>query len=243
MSNAVLQDPRQRRLFSQRDLKDLFTLKADTGSVRAGGDGFTETSEVTKGGVVGPDEELSEETSKDNEETLKKVMKSKGLAGIFDHGFVEGDNRRKSASVLEMEEQAKRVAREAVSALRESVATQDRFEPTWTGSEKTESRFGPSRVNTNSDSGARNGSSGLLASLRKRSEMVQTAGGDLSVEEGKKYTGLLARVKDYVRRRHPTTDELLEEFKTVSSSDVAIFRRLLKSVATLDKGRWYLKAK
>ena len=49
LSNRVLQDPRQRRLFSQRDLRDLFTLKADTGSVRSGGDGATDTAAYTQG--------------------------------------------------------------------------------------------------------------------------------------------------------------------------------------------------
>jgi DNA excision repair protein ERCC-6 len=49
LANKVLQDPRQRRLFSQKYLKDLFTLKADNGSVISGGDGLTKTSELTKG--------------------------------------------------------------------------------------------------------------------------------------------------------------------------------------------------
>eukprot|EP00957_Ditylum_brightwellii_P212233 15367115-Ditylum_brightwellii.AAC.1 len=49
VTNQVLQDPRQRRLFSQRDLRDLFTLKADVGSVAKGGDGCTETAAITKG--------------------------------------------------------------------------------------------------------------------------------------------------------------------------------------------------
>lgn len=109
LSNKILQDPRQRRLFSHRDLKDLFTLKADAGSVRSGGDGLTETGAMTKGvGVVAPDDEPAEESSQDNEEILKKVMKSKGLAGVFDHHFLEHDSSRKSATVREMEDQAKR---------------------------------------------------------------------------------------------------------------------------------------
>ncbi|EED95784.1 rad54-like protein, partial [Thalassiosira pseudonana CCMP1335] len=42
ITNQVLQDPKQRRLFSQKDLKDLFTLKAD--SIDS-----TETGDITKG--------------------------------------------------------------------------------------------------------------------------------------------------------------------------------------------------
>jgi len=77
LSNKVLQDPRQRRLFSQKDLRDLFTLKHDGGSIGSGGDGITETVEMTKGdGAVDIDDpqEL-------DDKTLKDVMKSKGRPG------------------------------------------------------------------------------------------------------------------------------------------------------------------
>lgn len=89
----MLQDPRQRRLFSQRDLRDLFALKADTGSLRGGGDGATDTAQFTRGiGVVDPTTDVGnnedgigdDDVKDDNEDTLKTVMKSKGLAGVFD---------------------------------------------------------------------------------------------------------------------------------------------------------------
>jgi len=240
LSNSVLQDPRQRRLFSQRDLRDLFSLKADTGSVRSGGDGWTETSEATKGvGVVDPDEEIAEETSKDNEATLRKVMRSKGLAGVFDHGHVEHDPTRKTATIREMEDQAKRVAREAVSALRRSVTSQHPFEP--------ESRFGSSvghpigAFGRGRSLASGTGSSGLLGAIRQRNDAVESNGSNAPPsDEAKQYAKLLARIEDYVRRRQPTTDELLKEFDAIPNSDVAVFRRLLKSVASLEHGRWHL---
>jgi len=53
LTNQVLQDPKQRRLFSQKDLKDLFTLQPDTKSISEGGSGVTETGDVVRGsGVV-----------------------------------------------------------------------------------------------------------------------------------------------------------------------------------------------
>lgn len=237
LSNAVLQDPRQRRLFSQRDLKDLFTLKADTGSVGGGADGLTETSEATKGvGVVGHDE-ATDGAMKDDEDTLRDIMKSKGLAGIFDHGVVEEDSRRKSTTVREMEEQAKRVARDAVKALRRSVTQNDRT---------TDSRFGSFTSSSVGAVGSGKGqptamsSSSLLSSLRQKKEAIQS---DVSVPkpDDKDYSKLLSRIEAFVRRRRPTTDELLKEFdKLVPDSDVAIFRRLLKSIASCDNGRWHL---
>lgn len=251
LSNKVLQDPKQRRLFSQRDLRDLFTLGQDTGSVRSGGDGITETSKVTRGiGVVDAEADLSEETENDdNVATLKKVIKSQGLAGIFDHHSVEADHKRKSTTVREMEEHAKRVSKEAVEALKQSVSTSDRFAPTWTGSNETRpSRFGPSTGAGNvagvmvqnpgpSVASGPMASSNLLASLRTRTATVESDG---KSEPDKQYTQLLARLKEFVRQFRPTTDEILNEFSGIPDTEVAIFRGLLKSVARINNGRWYL---
>jgi DNA excision repair protein ERCC-6 len=250
LSNKVLQDPRQRRLFSQRDLKDLFTLKADTGSVRSGADGLTETGAATKAvGVVDPDVEPAKEASRDDSETLKTVLKSKGLAGVFDHHFVDPDSCRKSVTVREMEDQAKRVAREAASALSQSMASQRQFTPTWTGSNETApSRFGASSssrkglaTGPGSGSTGLGSSSSLLASLRQRNAAVKSGGAtDPPSEEAKKYAMLLSRIRQFVSLRRPSTDQILQEFDSESNRDAAIFRRLLKSVASVEKGRWYL---
>jgi len=159
VTNQVLQDPKQRRLFSQKDLRDLFTLKADTGSISKGGDGFTETGQITKGGGVYnvDDDKDSSSDHPDNGNTLEAVMKSRGLAGVFDHDFIDKPNAtKKSRTVQEMEDQAKRVAQKAVRALRESTTEQDSFTPTWTGSAATETgRFGV--VSTNAAPAAAGG--------------------------------------------------------------------------------------
>ena len=271
LSNRILQDPRQRRLFSQKDLKDLFTLKEDGGSVIAGSEGLTETGELTKGeGYVDPDEEpTSDSLANDDGETMKTILKSKGLAGVFDHHVVEMDESRKSSAIRDMEAKARRIAREALSALEESVANQDKFSPTWTGSVETEQhgRFGESNSERcppksassafgSADSaglsrshltGAGISSTSLLSSLRQRNDDIKTGGrlpnNSSSTTRVKEYTELLARIRTFVRRRIPTTDELLDEFSSVPNYDAAIFRRLLKSVAILDRGRWRLKPK
>lgn len=247
-----MQDPKQRRLFSQRDLRDLFTLTADTGSIRSGADGITETSKVTRGvGVVDGVADLSDEND-DNEVTLKKVMKSQGLAGIFDHHSVEPNHKRKSTTAREMEEHAKRVAKEAANALQRSVASSDPSVPTWTGSDETKpGRFGPSR-SVGFRAPARHlpaaalgsgsvTSSSLLASLRQRNSAIESGGKSEAPDDATlQYSFLLGRLKEFVRRRQPSTEEILKEFENVPDSDVAIFRRLLKSVASIGNGRWSL---
>lgn len=225
MSNRVLQDPRQRRLFSQHDLRDLFTLKADTGSVRNGGEGLTQTAAHTQGiGIVDPEDDDAKD---DNGDTLKTVMQSKGLAGVFDHHFVEHDTSRKSTTVREMEAKAKEVARAAVSALRQSVADDQANEV---------QRFGAGGMVAGGAS-----SKSLLANLRQRNSAISNEGPGQD-SETQKYAKLLATLKEYVRRRRPTTDEILAEFESsVLKSDAAVFRRLLKTVAVLQSGQWRLK--
>jgi len=149
LTNQVLQDPRQRRMFSQKDLRDLFTLKPDSGDVSKGGDGVTETGEIARGrGVIHPDSHKKDQpdASKDDHDTLESLMKTKGLAGIFDHDYVEKPTK-KSISAREMEDQAKKAASDAVKSLMKSAVTRDQsqsFAPTWTGSKETEEpkRFG-----------------------------------------------------------------------------------------------------
>lgn len=222
LSNRVLQDPRHRRLFSQKDLKDLFTLKADNGAILSGGGGMTETSQMTKGaGYVDPQEEGSSDNEKDDGEIMKNVLRSKGLAGIFDHGAVESNDMNKRQSVREMEDKAKNIAREALQNLSQSVRGQDTFNP--------ESRFGGHAAQ----------SSGLLSTIAQRTGEINDSTAVSKSGDMKQYTKLLKDLQEFVRLNIPTTDEILEEFATqVSSFDAAVFRRLLKSVAILKNGRW-----
>mmetsp|Transcript_4359 Transcript_4359/g.10213 ORF Transcript_4359/g.10213 Transcript_4359/m.10213 type:complete len:1276 (+) Transcript_4359:56-3883(+) len=254
LSNKVLQDARQRRLFSQKDLKDLFSLKADGGSVISGGDGLTETGELTKGdGYVDPDEDPAVEDPNDDGETLRTVLKSKGLAGVFDHGMIENNKSSKKTSVREMEVKAKRIAKEAAAALETSMSGTRAFTPTWTGSEETQGgRFGsgaasPFPVARSPSAGAgvvastaKSSSGNLLASIRNRNTMLKSSG-EQTENSTKQYTDLLKRIRDFVKHQIPTTDEILDHFESVPNYDAAIFRRLLKSIATFRNGRWRLK--
>ena len=59
VADRISQEPRQRRLCSQRHQKDLFILKTDIDSVSRGGEGLTETGDITKGaGVLDPDDDV-----------------------------------------------------------------------------------------------------------------------------------------------------------------------------------------
>jgi len=194
LSNSVLQNSKQRRLFTNKDLKDLFSLKADNGSIVGGNDGMTETSELTKGdGYVDPDDEkfVSDDQQGDGE-TMKTVLKSKGLAGIFDHDVVEGKSKDKRASVREMEEKAKKIAREALRNLQQSV-TED------TPPTDQESRFG----------GGNASSSNLLSSIAERNSEIRNAATFCIVDESKQNVKLLKDLQKFVGSHTPSTSEIL----------------------------------
>ena len=134
-------------MFSQKDLRDLFTLKPDC-SYSSTEDGFTETGELTKGrGVINIDDvnesDEIDDDAKDNKNTLDEVLKSKGLAGIFDHDVVDKPFAKKSLTAQEIEQQAKKAASRAAKILAESSHQISAFVPTWTGTdETTPQRFG-----------------------------------------------------------------------------------------------------
>lgn len=241
MTNQILQDPKQRRLFSQKDLRDLFTLKVDSNNT-------TETGELTKGGGV---MEISHSTDLihddkesqpcDNNSTLKVVIKSKGICGVFDHDFVEEPSAgKKPLSVIEIEDNARKLAMKAVLALKASSQNQKCFEPTWTGSEET-------RPYERVDKQPMSSSTSLIANLQNRRVQIASNGqsgleGPVQDAETAKYSGLLLRMKNYIRRTMagPTTRELLAEFKDVPNCDAAVFRSLLRSIATIKDGKWIL---
>lgn len=268
LTNKVLHDPRQKRLFSQKDLHDLLTLQPDNGKAGAGGESIETTERLAKasrndGGAGTVD---TSAVSQDDGETLKSVLKSKGLAGVFDHNFVDPSGiTNKSASIREMEEQAKKIAQEAAEALRSSVEDDDAnaFNPTWTGA--PESRFGggnngrPERrgsgasfggagtAGVRSAGGGLKSSGSLLASIRQQNEAIKSGGTRRpSLDTGSsgkngKYTKLMIRIRDYVRRHSPTSEDLLDEFSNVPECDAAIFKRLLTSVAMVEQGKWTLR--
>ena len=59
----------------------------------------------------------------DESDTLGAVMKSKGLCGVFDHDFVENtSSKKKSLSVIEMEENATKVCGRRTRQLKKPLA-------------------------------------------------------------------------------------------------------------------------
>lgn len=170
-------------MFSQKDLRDLFTLKSDSNN-GSNGDGVTETGALTKGrGVYHIDDvnkdSIDDEEEAENKNTLEEVLKSKGLAGIFDHDIVDKPFAKKSLTAQETEQQAKRAASRAAKILAQSCQESQPFVPTWTGNSQ---RFGG--VTNNSISDRKSQSSTNVASFDGGFGGAKSAGIDYSASSG-----------------------------------------------------------
>jgi hypothetical protein len=134
-----------------------------------------------------------------------------------------------------MEEQAREAARRAAAALQHSVAAERAAAP-------RASRFGPSRGSSSSAAASASSSGGLLAALRQRQSAVESGGLRApEPDEGTRVRArLLAQIKEFVGRRGPSTDQVLERFEGSPGFDLAEFRALLQSAARLEGGRWAL---
>lgn len=138
------------------------------------------------------------------------------------------------------------VALNAAAALQKSLENQSKFQPTFTGSEETRPSFSGNRMAS---------SNSLLANLKgKRIEIANASkppprhqlSNAPAVLSDDKYAHLLQRIQKFIRckaaaGKAPSTRELLNAFKDVPDSDAAVFRNLLKSVASINNGHWTLK--
>ncbi|CAM9248775.1 unnamed protein product [Chrysoparadoxa australica] len=254
MTNRVLKDPKQRRLFSSSELRDLFTLGPD-----GAGEGATETGDLfgegEAAGTEGPDgatagaddEDGAEKEATDDGQVLKALFdESLPLTSVFKHDLAEGETGAYEAA-REVEKQADAIARQALEELRRSAETipGNGFAPTWTGRNGGAAAAGPKRfgrVSNVSDGGSAGAaaalrSAALLQRLRETQERSAAAADGVSSSSGNDeyYRGLVLRLQAaFGVGREPkelTTQELLQRFGDVPDKHAAVFKQLLMSVA------------
>ena len=142
---------------------------------------------------------------------------------------------------------AYQVAINAAAALQKSLENHSKFQPTFTGSEETRPSLSGNRMSS---------SNSLLANLQnKRIEIAnaskppprqQQSSNAPTVLSDDKYVDLLRKIERFIRcktaaGKAPSTRDLLNAFRDVSDNDAAVFRNLLKSIASIKNGHWTLK--
>lgn len=149
LTNKVLTDPRQKRFFQTKDLRELFTMGKEYGQedtetarifrqVDAEVDPDRQPEQQELAGEPGPgaaaaDAVAGAEAGGEDESRLLRELLDGGVHSALDHAKIEGANDPERIS---LEREAARLAQQAAEALRASrlaVAQLPVHAPTWTG--------------------------------------------------------------------------------------------------------------
>ncbi|CAN8076227.1 unnamed protein product [Agarophyton chilense] len=255
MTNKVLSDPRQRRFFKPKDIKDLFTLVEDDENGTETGDIFSgtnakevkaskannfskandlrEVAEVNTGEAEASGTNAPEDGNAKLLNSLLENLADGQLSSTMNHdAILNAGNEGKDVSVIEYE--ANKIAREAMEELKRSARRRRRTGigvPTWTGKSGL-----AGYVNRPS----RNGQSRASALLSKIAQREGGAAMNPGATDSKPSALLLDLVEFFKGRgRQCSSAEVVESFKSRvqnSAESLQQFKSLLKQIATLVKG-------
>lgn len=265
LSNKVLKDPNQKRVFKLSELNDLFTFgndddeeyyrnpKADTRVVKRRkpeGDDFADIAGVDRLEKFNTGDKDDEKES-DESRLLGGILEGNGISiqkDKMDGTFSGGDSR---ASMVQ--KQAEKVANEAVQNLLKSrkLARLNKIgTPTWTGSRGVAGKVTKSQPRKIGKGGF--GSADVLKNLKEKKAIkenpVEAVKGTFSaniVENKEKIAEdvrqFLKNQKGYFAKSKDIIDRL--NFSMENDSDVRLVRSILREIANWDKGRagWVLR--
>jgi len=221
VSNSILQDPRQRRLFSKMDLMKLFSLKCEEDCKINVPQHQIMASRTTSKGQIKQSININE----DNGNTLSELFLGKGITGVFDHDVLDKPYLEKSLVERDVECIAKRIAKKSAKILQES---SDRL------LEGRVSDFQHTPI-----SGA-----DILKKIQMRKDTLQTQTQQHIQEKSTEKQQLSIQIRSYLRDfpfQGPTTPEIMEYFSKNVQANESFFRKTLKSIATIQNGTWLLK--
>jgi len=269
LSNKVLKDPKQRRFFKSRDLKDLFTLGADDGIAMETAGYFEDSqshftpknelkaqSESSIRGIArteeyDPTNEIDKEkleAKKESQEPLQNLLKTAGVVSTFNNDKIM-DVTRPENHIIQKE--ANRVAERALAALRQSKLDTQKASAgtlTWTGRSGI---AGKPQPKANADSSKPSALS-LLSAMNVRSgvkpaDTIEVAPSIL--DDPSNQESLITRIISYLNAHdgQARSDVMLEalQIKLEDHRQAAVYRSMLRGVAVFTKsgagGVWDLK--
>lgn len=270
LTNKILSDPRQRRFFKRKDIKDLFTLGDDqeagteTGDLFAG-TGASEVFGTQHDRADRADDGASDEILPDasgggaggDTALLKQLFDNAdehGLQSSIDHdAVIQAGQTTQDADVIVYE--AEKVAARAVQEVQRSGRERQRDNvnvPTWTG---RSGAAGVPRPRLGSSSGSESRSAMLLKKLKGGHDGALPTQADsprVSTLEG---ADLMQEIITFLRQRAgvASTEAIIDHFDSRVSKEESgfpIFRAMLKKVAVLKKSvesarpsQWVLRDK
>ena len=229
LSNKILEDPKQRRFFKSNDLYDLFSLGNDGSSNETqelfenAGENVASSSTSVAAGIVSTTDFQDPAVPADEQDHILTDLL--GVDTILQHDKIVSAAAPESVLI---EKEATRIANHAVNALKQS--TESINQATISMPQNSSTKAGTS-------------SYALLANLKRRQQ------GALDDNVFTDPTDLLNKIIRYLKSRNgyrAESDQLVSKFKnTLTKQDSALFRKLLKSVATMQRrrdgtGEWVL---
>lgn len=258
MTSKVLSDPRQRRFFKPKDMRDLFQLGNETEEGTETGDIFAGTGakEITRPSFQN---QMETENGQDGTEPTEEHHENKpetGTAGLLNslledlgggqlHSTINHDAVLGAGSEVKdrdlMEYEADKVAEEAMKEISRSAQQRRRqgvAVPTWTG------RSGlAGLVTSKNNPGQSNGSTAasLLQKMRRREGIASPLKGTTQNTSLTQSGSLLHDVILFLRTRRgqATSATLVDHFRErvdKTPEGLQTFKSLLKRVARLVKG-------
>jgi DNA excision repair protein ERCC-6 len=240
MSDAILKNPKQRRIFKAKELADLFSF--DEAAAAGGAD--SETANLfahlhTHLSPPEPDGAAAAEEPCDDGDILTALLASNGVARAMDHDAIAA-NAKAPAGDARCDGEAQRIARAAVLAVdasrmssREGAAV---WVPTWTGRSGAAGAPGgaarhPSGMVSSAD---------MLAGARLRAAATAAAGrerpGAVGGARGPESGGVVRQIAAFLRSRggRASSEAVLREFEScVPAGEAAAFKAALRAAATL----------
>lgn len=251
LTNKVLSDPRQKRFFKPKNIRDLFKLTDGIGEGTETGDIFsgTRAKEIT-GSNKDPDE--SKELSANGNVEENDDSKEGGNAGLLNSLLDDSENGQLHSTINHdavlgagtdgkdvtlMKYEADKVAKEAMEELSRSSLRRRRqgvAVPTWTGKSGLAGYFNRGSSSTEGTSKA----ASLLQKMRQREGGARFG----TNKELSKNSALLQDIIDFLKDHggQSTSGDVVDHFRDrveETSEGLQEFKSLLKKVACLKKGK------
>lgn len=251
LTNKVLNDPRQRRFFKHKDIKDLFKLGDDeegteTGDIFAG-TAAKETIATKREPHLLPDGSAAPASTTDGEP--KESGSAQLLNSLFDesddgvlhstmnHDAVLGAGTEAGGDVAIMEHEALKVASQALQEVNRSAQRRRRqgvHVPTWTGKSGI-----AGFVSAKSSGGVASKASSLLQKIRQREGTIAVSN-DPNNGKFSMAGSLLNDIVDFLQSKggQCTSAEVVQNFQarvSTTANGTEGFKAILKRVATFEK--------
>jgi DNA excision repair protein ERCC-6 len=237
LTNRILDNPHQKRLFSKSEISELFELGSDHVANDLPYDGEidmeVDSSHTTN---VHQEDTSNNETGFDiDKKLLKALFDGDAVTNVYDHGYFEnnGDSSNSSAKMSQIQELAKKSVDEAVKQLKLSVQSRQSNNNT---EDTTKKVYVPNSMAPPSAS-----ASTMLTGLRKLNQKNNNSqsSNQATDTDGNNNVNILSRLhKLFQRSRKLQTADIVKSFEDLPDSFAPVFREMLRRIAVFKDGYW-----